>query len=496
MLNPWLVDTIEAFSFYCCPECTFKSNEPNFFQNHALKNHDLSKSLFDNTNLEEIKVKVKLENIEIEPGSQNEYLSETEAKVNSSSLLKGEENIDRFEDDLNNFDDSEDFQSNDLSNDIEVFCQECNVKVSKTNFWRHLRTKVHKENTVDQKKAKSDADTKNESEDFSKRLSRKNSNNKNIKKAHKNNSSKEIDQKGKSSSFVEDQDIWNLEFFGKMNERQLETYKYNWGTFCKLSYHNQQNPPTEEMYVDFIKKKKEAGRTDKALWNTYLVLKKVAFHVHGQKIQNFVKLKELLPYSSKEYSPSGPKIPKPGSNVDDSGVCPHCGDHFKWLQQHIVHKHEKSKPWKCEDCDYAHSLLAGLKRHKKTKHPDESTMKVCHICGHKAVTNQEIRKHIEATHEKKRDFACNVCEDTKFYSKRQLSLHVRVQHLGEKPFKCPDCDEAFKNSAKLGRHKRTVHTKEKYCCPVCGVEYNCLRSMKRHALKAHGVEHKHKRKNV
>ena len=57
-----------------------------------------------------------------------------------------------------------------------------------------------------------------------------------------------------------------------------------------------------------------------------MVLKKVAFHVHGQKIQNFVKLKELLPYSSKEYSPSGPKIPKPGSNVDDSGVCPHCGD--------------------------------------------------------------------------------------------------------------------------------------------------------------------------
>ena len=52
-------------------------------------------------------------------------------------------------------------------------------------------------------------------------------------------------------------------------------------------------------------------------------------------------------------------------------------------------------------------------------------MKVCHICGHKAVTNQEIRKHVEATHEKKRDFACNVCEDAKFYSKRQLSLHVR-----------------------------------------------------------------------
>ena len=266
MLNPWLVDTIEAFSFYCCPECTFKSNKPDFFQNHALKNHALSKSLFDNTNLEEIKVKVKLENFEIEPGSQIEYLSETETKVKSSSLLKEEENNDQFEEDLNDFDD---FPSNDLSNDIEVFCQECNVKVSKNHFWRHLRTKVHRENTGDQEETKSDTDTKNESEefsdklDFSKRLSRKNSNNKNIKKAHKNNSSRENDNKGKSSSFVEDQAIWNLEFFGKMNERQLETYKYNWGSFCKISYHNQQNPPTEEMYVDFINKKKEAGRTDK-----------------------------------------------------------------------------------------------------------------------------------------------------------------------------------------------------------------------------------------
>ena len=269
MLNPWLVDTIEAFSFYCCPECTFKSNEPFFFQDHALKNHYLSKSLFDNTNFDEIKVKVKLENIEIEPGSQNEHLSETEAKVNSPSPLKEEETNDQFEDDLNNFEDSEEFQSNDLSSEIEVFCQECNVKVSKNNFWRHLRTKVHRENTGDQEETKSDTDTQNKSEEigdilnFSKRLSRKNLNNKNIKKAHKNNISKENDNKGKSSSFVEDQDIWNLEFFGKMNERQLETYKYNWGSFCKLSYHNQQNPPTEEMYVDFIKKKKEAGRTDK-----------------------------------------------------------------------------------------------------------------------------------------------------------------------------------------------------------------------------------------
>ena len=31
-LNPWLVESIEAFNFYCCPECNFRSNEANSFQ--------------------------------------------------------------------------------------------------------------------------------------------------------------------------------------------------------------------------------------------------------------------------------------------------------------------------------------------------------------------------------------------------------------------------------------------------------------------------------
>ena len=45
-LNPWLVDNIEAFSFYCCPECVFRSKEENFFQVHALQNHGQAKSFF------------------------------------------------------------------------------------------------------------------------------------------------------------------------------------------------------------------------------------------------------------------------------------------------------------------------------------------------------------------------------------------------------------------------------------------------------------------
>ena len=44
--NPWLVESIEAFSYYCCPECVFRTKEESFFQTHALQNHSQSTSLF------------------------------------------------------------------------------------------------------------------------------------------------------------------------------------------------------------------------------------------------------------------------------------------------------------------------------------------------------------------------------------------------------------------------------------------------------------------
>ena len=68
-LNPWSVESIEAFNFYCCPECNFRSNEANFFQVHALQNHDLSQALFNNLDLD-IKVDIKLEQSETEPEIQ------------------------------------------------------------------------------------------------------------------------------------------------------------------------------------------------------------------------------------------------------------------------------------------------------------------------------------------------------------------------------------------------------------------------------------------
>ena len=44
--NPWIVESIEVFNFFCCPECVYRSQEEFSFQVHALQNHPQSQALF------------------------------------------------------------------------------------------------------------------------------------------------------------------------------------------------------------------------------------------------------------------------------------------------------------------------------------------------------------------------------------------------------------------------------------------------------------------
>ena len=62
-LNPWHVESIEAFNFYCCPECVYRSKEEFYFQAHALQNHTQSRTFFSEVqkleNADEIEVKLE-----------------------------------------------------------------------------------------------------------------------------------------------------------------------------------------------------------------------------------------------------------------------------------------------------------------------------------------------------------------------------------------------------------------------------------------------------
>ena len=45
-VNPWVVDSIQAFTFLKCPECIFDTQGMDVFQTHAVENHPLSIAFF------------------------------------------------------------------------------------------------------------------------------------------------------------------------------------------------------------------------------------------------------------------------------------------------------------------------------------------------------------------------------------------------------------------------------------------------------------------
>ena len=179
----------------------------------------------------------------------------------------------------------------------------------------------------------------------------------------------------------------------------------------------------------------------------------------------------------------------------EPGICPHCGEYFERVQQHILYMHTTEKPYKCPKCEFAHTLKKGLDSHMKTVHPVESALKICHICSYKTSTNQTLRNHIESVHEQIKNFSCphDGC-DLKFYRERTMKKHFMLKHSSERPHKCEICGEAFAIKEKLQTHKRKVHEGKKYSCETCGKEHNNAKSLKRHNVNLHGMDKKRKLK--
>ena len=42
--NPWFVENLEEFLYFCCPECNERSQSEDLFLEHALKNHPKSQA--------------------------------------------------------------------------------------------------------------------------------------------------------------------------------------------------------------------------------------------------------------------------------------------------------------------------------------------------------------------------------------------------------------------------------------------------------------------
>ena len=85
-----------------------------------------------------------------------------------------------------------------------------------------------------------------------------------------------------------------------------------------LKFHNQychdhRKPPNEEMFLDYFKKKKDAGtKCSRFLVDSYCKLRRVYFHLYGSEFES-CKVEEYIAMNSKK-------------NVEKTHTCPYCGE--------------------------------------------------------------------------------------------------------------------------------------------------------------------------
>ena len=94
-INPWQVESIQAFYYLKCPECEYNTTDEINFEDHAVGNHPLSRILFSEQIVKKghFKEEFDNENVKEEPVSYPDEMENcTNFESSSTDLVPGPEN--------------------------------------------------------------------------------------------------------------------------------------------------------------------------------------------------------------------------------------------------------------------------------------------------------------------------------------------------------------------------------------------------------------------
>lgn len=113
-------------------------------------------------------------------------------------------------------------------------------------------------------------------------------------------------------------------------------------------------------------------------------------------------------------------------------------------------------------CDYpkckkVYACKTALRRHKLTLHEKKRNF-ACELCSLTFGLQHHLKRHIEQVHSDDRPYVCEFDTCNKAFKTRyNLKVHMRT-HTGERPFKCVECSKTFVQKSVLTIHQKT-HTK-------------------------------------
>ena len=100
------------------------------------------------------------------------------------------------------------------------------------------------------------------------------------------------------------------------------------------------------------------------------------------------------------------------------------------MKCHMTLKHDLSRAFKCDQCDFSAAVKIKLMAHQKT-HMDETFEHYCRFapCDFKHLSASVLRKHVWKFHKTEEVYHCEDC-DIGFKYFNDLTAHKREKHSG------------------------------------------------------------------
>ena len=540
MTNPWQVDNLQGFTFLCCPECYFRSQEVYAFQDHALSKHPHSQVFFNDhlmQNSGEIALKpfvyrskeqtsfqdhapmnhpqsqAFFHNVKNEPIENDEidqyYQSGMVIKEEHGSAEAYEE---YYYDDTPVNDDPEPVEEIDLDNLDE------DAPLKKDKVRKRAVKRVKKEEPLEDTCRLCHSD-------FS-----------NFASLDEHVLAEHLDVDGNVKCPENDCEVTGPNYKTMVEHKELQHRK------IQKKVNRFECPTCQKVFTKQIRLRNHIESVhEKKRVKCPQCNKEVGIH----SIRGHMRFCHAIDRASKsfkceecDYKSHSPlclrnHILLKHRKEEHQFACDQCDKKYAYLsllKNHKLIKHEGLKPYMCDQCgkswrpDAKLLFLNHVQNGCKTNtHPDgfkcpscevtykvegkyilhhmkvhggpppgyaDKEMFICEICSTICINKTALRAHVASMHDekakaKKKRHACTHCEKT-FACKSACTEHIKTKHEGYTPFKCDQCHRAYGTQYGLKSHKFHMHKRIK--CDECGQEVSNTLILTRHKAKAHGIK--------